>query len=359
MKVTVTLGDVSKVAVANELQQWSVNFSPMKASIKPIQLKVESSHGHKKHVKNILVGDVWYLTGSTLLTSELAFNSRDPNKTAPSALPLVREFRRKTKASTFPTPRKRKFETGGGRYRSSWITADFSQPDKTVSMFAYHFTKTLGRKDVPQGFITMSSGHGGRNGQMASPLSWTSFEGVKNVTNHAFRDRLNQLFLQFPNTKVAQKALEDHIGDVKAFVQQIVDAKAKNGDLSKQAPLSAPTFPEAGKGSEVRADTIPTYAYNWCVSPMTPMAVAGVLWIPSENNVGYSTKHYASELEIYAKSIDTTYGSKDVQFIYAHPGNSLLPGVAVPEIPGAKRIPFSLWPKSLQDVAIQMAKIAD
>ncbi len=36
VKVTVTLGGVSKTAVANDLQQWSVEFQPLKASIKPI-----------------------------------------------------------------------------------------------------------------------------------------------------------------------------------------------------------------------------------------------------------------------------------------------------------------------------------
>ena len=305
-----------------------------------------------------MVGDVWYLTGSTLLNGEIAFNSRSKDAVAPPTLPFVREFRRKTAASSFPTPRKRKFETGGGRYRSQWMDAEFSSPERGVTMFAYHFAKTLNRKGVPQGFITMSSGRGGRSGQMASPLSWTSFAGVKDVKNPRFTARLDELFMQYPNTTVAKKAVKNHITEVKGFVSTIAAAGNAKADLSKAAPLSAPPFPEAGKSSEISSDMIPTYAYNWCVSPMTPMAVAGVIWVPAEYNIGYTPKDYSAELEIYAKSLRKTYGLKELQFIYAQPTNSLVEGVTKPNIPGSKSTTFDQWPKSLKDIAIEMAKLA-
>ena len=95
------------------------------SSIRGLRCPVKASHGHSRMVNNILVGDVWYLTGTTLLTGEWAYNQRDENVKIPMTLPLVREFRRKSKASTFTTPRKRNFETGGGKYRSAWMDADF------------------------------------------------------------------------------------------------------------------------------------------------------------------------------------------------------------------------------------------
>lgn len=359
VKVTVKLGGVTRTAVANELQQWSVRFPAFKATTKPITLSVVASHGHRRTVKNILVGDVWYLTGTTLLTGEMAYDQRDKNAEVPKAMPLVREFRRKTAASSFPRPRKRRFETGGGRYRSSWMTAEFSTHDRGVTMFAYEFAKTLNRKGIPQGFITMSSGRGGRGKQMASPLSWTSFAGVKDIKQPAFQARLNELFLQYPNTEVAKKATEAHIKQVQAFVKTIVGAHKSGADLSKAAPLSAPPFPEAGKSEAVKSDMIPTYAYNWCVSPMTPMAVAGVIWVPSEFNIGYTPKNYAAELEIYANSLADTYGQKQVQFLYAQPSGSLVKGVRAPQIPRAKSVTFDKWPKSLKAIAAGLAKLAE
>jgi len=358
--VTVTLDGNTKTAVANDLQQWSVSFPARKASAEPITLSVQSSHGFSRTVKDILVGDVWYLTGSTLLTSEWAYNQRDNEAELPAAMPLVREFKRKTSASSFTTPRKRRFETGGGKYRSSWLTADYSTEGNGVTMFAYQFAKALNRQGIPQGFMTMASGRGGRSRQIASPLSWTSFHGVKDIQDPAFKARLNELFLQFPNTEVSEKAVAKHVEEVKAFVKSITaGAGERDADLPKGIALQAPAFPQAGKGGNVPSDTIPTYAYNWCVSPLTPMGVAGIVWVPSESNLGETPAHYAAELEIYAKSLPSTYGQDEVQFLYAQPASSLVEGITAPKIPGAKSVTFDQWPKSLKDIAAALAKLAD
>lgn len=355
VEVTVTLGEVTRTAVADRWQQWSVEFPPLAATEKPIRLSVQSSHGHSRTVNDILVGDVWYLTGSTMLNGEMAYNPRNQDSQRPADLPLVREFRRKTKASTFPTPRKRKFETGGGRYRSSWMATDVWEGDRGVTMFAYHFAKTLDRRGIPQGFITMSSGQGGRAQQMASPLSWTSYAGVKHVDAPAFRARIDELLLQYPNSAMARRAVDSHIGEVRAFVEAVIAAQRGGKDLASAVPLAAPAFPEAGKNSDIRSDTIPTYAYNWCVSPMTPMAVAGVVWVPSENNLGYEPQHYAAELEIYAASLADTYG-QPVPLLYAQPAQSLVPGITQPKIADAKQVTFDQWPKSLKSLAVQLAE---
>lgn len=223
--VTVTLGGVTQSAVANDRQQWSVSFPALTASTQPITLSVKSSHGHSRTVQNILVGDVWFVTGGALLTSEPAFDRRNKQAVAPEAMPLVREFRRRTAASTNPVPKKRGFEVGGGKYRTFWQTADFKADDDCVSMFAYEFAKALNRPGIPQGFVTMSSGQGA---QMASPLSWTSYAGVKDATPPAFRVRLDALRLQDPSSDVSRKATADYVQSVKSAAALIAD-RAKQG----------------------------------------------------------------------------------------------------------------------------------
>ena len=89
VQVTVTLGGITRTAVANDLQQWSVEFPAMQASVKPITLTVISSHGHRRTVNNILVGDVWYLTGSTMLNGEMAYTPRDTDAKPLVAMPLA------------------------------------------------------------------------------------------------------------------------------------------------------------------------------------------------------------------------------------------------------------------------------
>jgi hypothetical protein len=356
VKVTVTLAGRSKTVESNNLEQWSVTFPARKASAKPITLEVKSTHGFNRTVRDILIGDVWYVTGSTQLTSEWAYDRRNKEVELPKAMPLVREFRRRTAASSFPTPRKRRFETGGGRYRTYWSAADFTKETTGVTMFAYEFAKALNRSDVPQGFMTMSSGRGGRNREFASPLSWTSYQGVKKNNHPAFKARLDELFLQYPNSSVARKAVANHIAEVKAFVQAIRGATKQGSDASTFA-LQAPAFPEPGKGEAVARDTIPTYAYNWNVSPLTPMSVAGVIWVPSESNIGENPAHYAAELEIYAKSLPDTYGQDRVQFLYAQPSDSLIEDITAPKIKTAKSISFDQWPKSLKDIATGLAEL--
>ena len=160
---------------------------------------MKSSHGFNRTVRDILVGGVWYLTGSTLLTSEWPYDAQGglPSRDHAFGQGIPQAHRRQF----LPDPPQRRFETGGGKYRTYWSPADFSKETAGVTMFAYEFAKALNRPGVPQGFMTMSAGRGGRGRQLASPLSWTSFQGVKDLKNPAFRARLDELFLQYPNSR--------------------------------------------------------------------------------------------------------------------------------------------------------------
>ena len=89
------------------------------------------------------------------------------------------------------------------------------------------------------------------------------------------------------------------------------------------------------------------------------MGVSGVIWVPSEGNLGENPKEYAAELETYAKSLPATYGQNKVPFLYAQPSGSLVEGIALPEIPDPKRVSFDQWPKSLKEIANELAKLAE
>ena len=220
-------------------------------------------------------------------------------------------------------------------------------------MFAYHFAKSLGRKGVPQGFITMSAGQGQLQ---ASPLSWTSYAGVQKLKTDAFQPRLNQLFMQYANTDVAKNALAEHIVDVQSFVETVVNRSKHGLDETDGVPLSAPPFPEVGRSEEIPADSIKTYTYNWCISPMVPMAVAGVIWVPSKNSLGYELGLYGEELEFFAGSLGDTFGSEGVPFIYAQPAAGLVEGLTAPDLPNSASIQFAEWPKTLAEIAKQLAE---
>jgi len=355
VEVTITLGSVTKTAIANEKQEWSASFPALTATTQPITLGVKTSHGSNATVQDILIGDVWFLTGSTLLTTQRAYDKRDAKAVVPEAMPLVREFRRRTAASSSNMPRKRGFETGGDRkYRSIWQTADFKNPDDSIGLFAYEFAKALNRPGIPQGFVTMSSGN---KTSMASPLSWTDFAGLKDMKNSAFQARLDALLLQDPNSAVSKIAIAEFLKALKSEVAKI-SAMAAKGENMSTAPLALPGFPDASSNKSIPPDTVPTFTYNWCVSPLTPMAVSGVVWIPDATNIGYTPAEYASELEIYARSLPATYGQEKVPFYHAQPTAALVPGITPANIPGAKSAELSAWPKSLKEIATALGSAA-
>jgi len=126
-----------------------------------------------------------------------------------------------------------------------------------------------------------------------------------------------------------------------------------------EAPLQSPAFPEPGRGGEVKPDTVPTLAYNWCVSPLTPMAVAGVIWVPGKDNLGYTPADYSAEVETYARSLPATYGQDKVPFLYAQPSATLVKGITAPSIQNGKSVIFEAWPKSLKNIATEMAKAVE
>lgn len=324
------------------------------ATTEPLTLQVETSKGSNRTVEDVLVGDVWYLTGGKSLTHNFPYDRRDKNAEMPEALPHVREFRRRTKASTNPRPRKRYFEAGGGKYSSSWANADFTGDRQEVTEFAYHFAKALDRPGIPQGFITMSSGEAGRETRYASPLAWTSFAGVKDIDHAAFEERMNELMLQYPGSKIARAAVDEYIAEVKGLVRKIIDLNDSSADLAHTAPLGFPLFPKPGK-EMFKANTVPTYTYNWCVTPLTPMAVSAVIWVPESYNLGENPAEYATELEIYAKSLPGTFGHNKVPFIYAQPTAALVEGITEPSIPGAKKVSMAAWPESVENLAKEMA----
>ena len=85
-------------------------------------LIIASSTGELTTIRDVLVGDVWVLTGTRQLDGQLVrAKAGGPVELEP--LELVREFRIKTKARRFPTPRKLRMEIGGGRYVASWQAA--------------------------------------------------------------------------------------------------------------------------------------------------------------------------------------------------------------------------------------------
>ena len=348
VEITVVFGGQSKKTVVGEYEKWSVKLDPMPASSKGRDLKIICSDGAKKTIGDIVVGDVWILTGTQNITNEMAA-SRNKDAKPPKAMPLLREFRLKTNARRFRTPRKRRLEIGGGKYVASWRPAAFTESNKDTSMAAYHFASKIAKPNVPIGIVSL--------GAENPPLTWMSYASMQ--TAKGFEKQRDELNLAYPDTDVCKAAVVKYIETLKQYNRDVAALLKAGKELPEELAARPPAFPAPYYNQWASRTETATHTYNFCISPITPFAVRGVVWIPGKNNIGEDVSKYAPALNAYAASLAKTYGQEKVAFVYAQPTAELVEGIAKPEIKNAISVEFGAWPKSLQSIAAELGRLAE
>jgi hypothetical protein len=235
-------------------------------------------------------------------------------------------------------------EIGGGKYRASWRPAVFTETERDTSMAAYHFASQIQEKNVPIGIITLGANN--------PPLTWVSYEGMQNAVG--FEKERDELNLRYPNTDECKAAVLKYIEDLKQYTRDIVALRKAGKDIPLELSEKAPAFPQPYYNQWASETETATHTYNFCISPNTPLAVSGVVWIPGAKNMGKDVSRYKAALEAYAASLPQTYSQEKVPFLYAQPSAELVEGVGKPEIPNAKSIELNEWPKSLKEIAARL-----
>lgn len=346
-RITVTFGDQKKQVVVNEFDQWRIDLDPMPASAKGRTLTIACDSGPTSTIKDVVVGDVWILTGQRNLTGEMAYSPRDKNAQQPKAMPLVREFRLKTKARRFRVPRKRRLEVGGGKYVANWLPMTF-EGENTPSMAGYRFAAAAAKPGVPVGVVTLGSDN--------PPITWVSHAAMQ--TAQGFEAERDELNLAYPNTPVCKDAVAQYIQTVKQYNRDIAAMRKAGKDLPAELASKVPAFPQPYYNEWQSYTETATHTYNFCISPITPFAVAGVVWIPGETNLGKNVSRYAAALGVYGNSLPETFGQKKVPFLYAQPTAKLVEGIGQPRIPHGHAVTFDAWPKSYGDIAARLGEKA-
>jgi len=346
-EMTVAFGNQEKKTKVDEFERWRVTLDPMPSSGKGRDLEIRCSNGEARTVRDVLVGDVWIMTGSRQLSGEL-IRPKESEGVSPKALPLVREFRIKTKARRFRTPRKLRMEIGGGKYVASWQPADFDKIGDPPSMVAYHFASRVQQPGVPVGVVTLGSEN--------PPLTWVSYEGMQKAAG--FEKERDELNLAYPNTDVCKRAVVAYIETVKQYNRKVAALLEAGEEIPTELADRAPAFPQPYYNQWANRTETATHTYNFCISPLTPLAVRGVTWIPGKDNISEDVSKYSPSLEVYAASLAETYGQEKVQFVYVQPAAVLVEGIGKPKIENAVSVEFSQWPESLQEIATELGTAA-
>jgi len=338
--ITVRFAGQEKTATVDEYKRWSLHLDPMPAAAKGRDLQLSSSANETRTIKDVLVGDVWFLTGGLSVSGEI-FGAKGAATFPTEALPLVREFRIRTKTRRHATPRKMGMEVGGGtKYGSFWDTMTLDNADRPPSVFGYHFAKAVHQPGVPLGLINL--------GGDSPPLTWISLEGMQSVTG--FEEKRDEINLAYPNTESAKKALTAYIADLKSYAASISDLRKAGKEIPDALAAAIPNFPSPPYNQWVGYTETATHTYNFCIAPNTPCGVRGVVWMPDPSNLETDKSRYAAAVAAYANSLPITYGQTKVPFVFAHPKD----GGEAPKLPDATRIDFAEWPKSLADIATQL-----
>ena len=345
--VTVKFSGQVKQSKVDEFERWSVTLDAMKSSSEGSDLVIQSSADEVRTIRDVWVGDVWILTGSRQLDGQL-MRSASGEENNHVDLSGVREFRIKTKARRFRSPRKLKMEIGGGKYVASWQTADFDDQGDPPSVFAYEFAKKVKRPNVPLGLVTL--------GAENPPITWVSQPAMQNAVGfEAERDELN---LAFPNTEVCRKAVEDYLQDMTVYHRRVADRLLRHQRVPFAWSNSAPAFPQPYYNEWVSRTETPTHTYNFCISPLVPYAIRGVVWAPLKENLSDDLRKYGASVEIMAKNLGTTFGQDKVFFVYAQPSAALAPGVQRPKIKDSAMVELNEWPKSLSAIGRELGEAA-
>lgn len=342
--VTVKFADQEKSTTVDEFQRWNVHLDAMPASAEGRDLQLTSTANETRVIKDVLVGDVWFLTGGISISGEV-FAAKGATVTPTEPLPLVREFRIRTKTRRHPTPRKLGMEVGGGpKYGSYWDAMTFDNAERPPSVFGYHFAKAIHQPGVPLGLVNL--------GGDSPPLTWISLEGIQAAPG--FEKERDEINLAFPNTESAQKALTAYIADLKAYAATITDLRKAGKEIPDKVSAAVPRFPAPPYNEWVSYTETATHTYNFCIAPNTPCGVRGVVWMPDRGNLGTDKSRYSAAVAAYANSLPITYGQAKVPFIFAHPKE----GGEAPNLPEATRIDFTDWPKSLAELGTKLGTAA-
>lgn len=346
-EITVSFGGQTKSCKVGEFGKWLVKLDAMPASGVGRELQITCSNDQKRTIKDVLIGDVWFLTGSKELPNELIIADKDGGN-LPDALAMVREFRIKAKTRRFPTPRKIQMEIGGGKYMASWQAVDFHDSAEPPSVAAYYFASQVQQPNVPVGIITL--------GAENPPLTWVSYEAMQ--TAGGFEKERDELNLAYPNTDSCKNAVVAYIETIKKHQSDIAKLLAAGDELPDELAERAPAFPQPYYNEWVSRTETATHTYNFCISPLTPCAVRGVVWLPSKENLTEDISRYTPSLKAYAEGLASTYGQAKVPFIYAQPSAKCVEGIGKPEIDNATSVEIDEWPKSLKEISTQLGAAA-
>lgn len=295
--VKVSFGKQTLTAVADEKGNWRVWLKPLKADFSPQSLIIEGKN--KIELKDILVGEVWLVSGQSNMQWTL-FQSND------GAAEVAKAKHRNIRL--FNVSREVAFKKKQGKL-GTWRLCN-PESVKDFSGAGYYFGVELQKNlNVPVGLI--NSSYGGSQAEAWTPVEYLNANPELKIT--------------VERTKIWEKE--------RPKVRADYDEAIKNWrvESEKQKAAGARPSPSPGVPDALRDYRVAASIYDGMIAPLMPFAIRGAVWYQGESNEARA-EQYNILLPVMIRSWRTRWAQENFPFgiiqlpnyrkISEHPENS-------------------------------------
>jgi len=248
--VTVHFAGQSKKTIAAMGGTWRVKLDPMRANATPATMIISGKNTIE--LKNILIGEVWLVSGQSNMERLLSETANGEAAIAAANHPLIRLFNvsRQVAFKRAPPP------------LATWQPCS-PQTIKQFSAAGYYFGVELERElRVPIGLI--NSSYGGSQAE-----AWTPVEYL--LASEDLRPTVER-----------KKIWDEERPRVRADYDEALKKWRADSDKAKAAgarPSPSPAVPDA-----LREYRIASSIYDGMIAPIIPFFIRGAIWYQGESN---------------------------------------------------------------------------
>lgn len=321
-KVTVSFGQQSVSAAANDAGNWQVMLKPLTPGETG---KLVVAGKNTIAINNVLAGSVWICSGQSNMEFGMKTAHNAASEIPKANYPKIRLFLVSKTTAVRPQ----------ADVVGKWVECT---PQSLVvggkdgfSAVAYFFGRDLHvATDVPVGLIETS--WGGTPAQ-----AWTSLPGLQDtpeLKHYVDTPLFGNAAQAMEETKAEQaKAIaawekkrqrwEEEVGvpyqaALKAWAEEARVAK-EQGKTAPPQPLPSREAPRKPLAGEVEPH-VPTSLYNAMIAPLTPFTIEGVIWYQGENNAPAAVE-YRTLFPRMIRDWREKWGQGDFPFLFVQLAN--------------------------------------
>lgn len=271
--VTVSLADDRQTSRAAADRAWRVTLAPRPANAAPQQMIVQGKDT-RLVLADVVIGDVWVLGGQSNMEFELAKVENGPLEIVSANFPNLRILTVPYAVGPEPQrsfPRLHEWSDWFGQHfrKGDW---DACTPAiaRELSAIGYTFARRVHlATQVPIGVIDVSRGG-------TTVETWTPLAQLRTLDEPFLREKLAEWDRRVA-TWDAKQDLEQRIAQNRRWVEQQVAA-------GKPVPADRQQDPSDLRPGPIADANHPGHCFAGMISPLTGLAVKGVLWHQGYNN---------------------------------------------------------------------------